>query len=202
MTKKKTFIQIGSNTGNDDFFEICKKYQPSKIILIEPFTPCIEQLRNCYSELKCEIYIENVAIVDDENIETVILYERTGAPEHHTVVPLKGMEGTKNYTVAACTFTRLVEKYNISDIGILHIDTEGNDARIINSIDFDKNKIDNIIYEYWPFSADEFIIQNKLNGVEGMIYIERKLNRAGYELITDERRGVKNILASYKKHLK
>ena len=45
-------------------------------------------------------------------------------------------------------FNDLVEKYNISEIEYLFIDTEGYDYQIIKSIDFNKTKINKVKFEY------------------------------------------------------
>ena len=50
--------------------------------------------------------------------------------------------------VKIVVFNDLVEKYNISEIEYLFIDTEGYDYQIIKSIDFNKTKINKVKFEY------------------------------------------------------
>jgi hypothetical protein len=50
--------------------------------------------------------------------------------------------------VKIVVFNDLIEKYNISEIEYLFIDTEGYDYQIIKSIDFNKTKINKVKFEY------------------------------------------------------
>ena len=85
-------------------------------------------------------------------------------------------------TVPCCTAHALFAKHGISAITFLQIDTEGNDARIINSIDLDQHPIDVIMWEHWGFGPECFCEYNPLNGIEGMRLIQAKLRQHGYRL--------------------
>ena len=196
--KNKPFIQIGANIGSDNFYEICKNYNPSKIILIEPFESLHASLSACYKDIPSEVYYESVCIVDNPNISTVNLYTPTGETSHASIMTIKDWADVclrPVATVPATTISEIFSKYNISEIGLLYIDTEGNDARIIESINFDSVKINAIVYEHWGFTNEHYHESNYLNGLDGMNYIENKLTNIGYEVSFNEDFADKNHLA-------
>lgn len=176
----KPAIQIGSNIGSDSFYDICKNYNPSEIVLIEPYLACHEQLRECYRDLTQPIHYEALAIISDDNITEVAMRSSTGRTEHTSIIPLKGWSDNIVLYSPATTITKIFDKYKFTDIGLLYIDTEGNDARIIDSIDLDKFNIDIIVYESWGFSQESYDDYNILNGIDGMNYIKLKLESKGY----------------------
>ena len=51
------------------------------------------------------------------------------------------------------SFSNLIEKYSISSIDLLQIDVEGAEFEILNSIDFEKIKINKIIFEFKHFDG-------------------------------------------------
>jgi FkbM family methyltransferase len=178
-----TYIQIGCNTGYDTFFELCKQNKPTKIILIEPHEQLHDSIKNCYADASyAEISYEAVAIVDDPTVEIVEMRSPTGLSQHSSVIPLKDWSTEIYAIVPATTVTKLIEKHNIDHIDLLYIDTEGNDARIINSLDLTKIKPNIIIYEAWNFVADHFVHESELNGVNGMNFIRTKLESYGYKV--------------------
>jgi FkbM family methyltransferase len=181
--KNNTFIQIGANLGNDNFTKICYAYKPKQIILIEPHEQCHSSLKECYKNLTAtEIHYECVAIVDDPNIKEVEMLSPTGKTNHSSIVPMKDWTKEPFAKVPATTITEIFGKYSLSKVNLLYIDTEGNDARIINSIDFNKFQIDTIIYEAWNFKKEDFLQENFLNGVDGMNFINNKLTNLGYTI--------------------
>ena len=178
-----TYIQIGANTGYDTFFDLCKQNKPTKIILIEPHEQLHSSIKECYAnESYAEISYEAVAIVDDPAISIVEMRSSTGNSQHSSVIPLKGWSTEAYATVPATTLNKLIEKYNITHIDLLYIDTEGNDARIINSLDLTKIKPTTIVYEAWNFTAEAFEHENELNGLDGMNFIRKKLESHGYKV--------------------
>jgi hypothetical protein len=71
------------------------------------------------------------------------------------------------------TFNNIMEKYNLTDLDYLFIDTEGLDIHIIASIDFQKYNIKNIIFEQMhadgPFNIGKNAKQT-LNYLEKLEY--------------------------------
>ena len=180
IIQTKPYVQIGANIGHDIFYTLCKETTPTSITLVEPFKECHTSLKECYKNITCDVNYECLAIVEDDT-QSANLYSATGLKEHASIIPLQDWSDEIVLTVDACNINELFEKYNLHDIGILFIDTEGSDARIIDSIDFDKINIDIIVYEDWSFNVDWFKTDHKLNGVRGMKYIEDKLKSIGYE---------------------
>jgi len=185
-----TFIQIGANCGDDEFTQLCKKYKPKQIILIEPHIRYNESLKQCYSGLN--YVIENVVITTNPNINKATLYfpdsEQTRA-QHSTLVPLNDWLGHcyPCSQIPASTFSNILNKYNIIDIDLLMVDTEGMDYSIINSIDLEKTNIHNIVYESWKFPRESCYDKNHQNlfGTNGLNFINNKLTTLGYTIIND-----------------
>ena len=83
------------------------------------------------------------------------------------------------------TFSSLIEKYSISSIDLLQIDVEGAECGILNSIDFEKNEIKKIIFEFKHFDGT-FKEGTKLK------LIKEKLIKFNYQLKEIDK---ENILA-------
>lgn len=152
----KTYIQIGSNKGNDDFFrKMCKLNDFSKIILIEANKFLIYNLNFCYNELKKkhEIKILNKGIVHDTSLNKLILYGKHDGLSS-IFVRKSYPHNTGFVKFEAITFNKLCQQEKISEIEELQIDTEGYDYQILNSIDFSNIKIKNINCEVWPYDCD------------------------------------------------
>jgi FkbM family methyltransferase len=184
VVSNKPAVQIGANVGNDEFYKICKQFNPSEIILIEPNIKCQQSLKECYKDILVNVNYEVVAITTDSNVSEVIMRNPcpAGSSAHMSIIPMNDWVSDVKLKVSATTITNIFEKYNLYNIGILYIDTEGNDARIIDSIDFDKYNIDIIIYESWGFAQSCFEKYDKLNGIDGMQYIKKKLEGRGYTI--------------------
>ena len=185
--RNKSFVQIGSSIGFDNFKSLCDQYKPSEIILVEPIESSHVSLRSCYDGYNYTI--EKLAIVDSD-IKSVDLYSPGGSQNsaHWSVIGhldwdkrSQKIDG-KEYSVDAIRIGELFDKHSLVDIGLLYIDTEGNDARIINDIDFTKYSIDIIVWEFWGFTQDYFEEYNILNGLDGMNYIKNKLTDIGYSI--------------------
>ena len=205
----KTFIQIGTNNGDDEFNHIVKKENPDLVILVEPNTTLNEEIIKNYSFISDRIHIENIAINTKSGpCEVVIPKNPLLLPDgnicelgtaHYTLLPMDdwGNDFT-SIKVNGLTFSDLCEKYSISEIDFLQTDTEGFDSEIILSIDFDRIKINKIKYEYWPFDEDQYIRygkESKKYGRNGMELVEAKLMSIGYKLFYES----KDVVAVLKK---
>jgi FkbM family methyltransferase len=158
-----------------------------KIILIEPFESLHDSLRSCYEGFSCPVHYEAVCITQDENIKQVNLFSPNNeSTVHASLYPMKDWNATTPLAagVPATTINNIFDKYNITDVGLLFIDTEGNDAKIINSIDFSRVDVQAIIYEYWGFARETFVEYDPLNGIDGMNYIASLLTNLGYSIGT------------------
>lgn len=153
-------VQIGSNKGFDDFTEIIKDKNIEKLILVEPFEEHNESLLECYKHIS-DLHIENIIVNDDSNLESEVIYYHEEDATHSNKFELASLnmfhslkirsfydkEGIKDRRLPSMTLNQLMNKYNITHIDILFVDTEGFDDKIIKSIDFDQLKIKEIYYE-------------------------------------------------------
>lgn len=170
--KEFFFVQIGSNDGKkgDPLFNLVFKYKLHGI-LVEPVPYLFQRLTDNYKGLQHLIF-ENAAIGDPkQDLKFYRLVETPGLPNWHNQL------GTfKKHTILThkfqipdiekliieekinvMSFEDLMKKHQVSEITILHIDTEGYDFEIIKSIDFTKWKIENILFENMHLSAPEEI---------------------------------------------
>jgi FkbM family methyltransferase len=159
----KTFVQIGSNDGikNDPLHRYIKKNN-WKGILVEPDKANFTKLRDNYSQMN-GLHFENVGI-GPERGEMIFYrlkditnnepgwYDQVGSFDKETFI--KNIEHGKELnkriitdTLPVITFYDLLQKYNYSEIDLLHIDTEGFDYKILRSVDFSKYNIRLVIFE-------------------------------------------------------
>jgi FkbM family methyltransferase len=157
-------VQIGSNRGYDELTELIKNIDIEKLILVEPMSKFNNSLLQCYSHVK-NLSIENIAITDDpfqkktcfflhqdmdENIEQGSLLESHvnkvfNRPEYNIENSYENK--LLKIEVNTITINKLFNKYDLINIDILFIDSEGFDDKIIKNIDFNKFNIKKIYYE-------------------------------------------------------
>jgi FkbM family methyltransferase len=198
---KKVFFQIGTNNGNDQFRQLCFKYNPDLIVLVEANKIHLESINKHYSSLN-NVRVFNNAIYyeNDKDVELYIpakdgVYGKKGENGitylhgNFSLLPLNDWGEKKNMMkiiAKTITFDTICQKLNITDIEYLQIDTEGFDSEIIKMMDLNKYNIKNIRYEKWPFSEDKFTRYNddkkKELGINGMRLVEEKLKKNGYTL--------------------
>ena len=144
-------VQIGANSGNDVVYNFisANQNQIELAVLIEPIPFIIEELKQNYSKFE-NIVVENIAISDEDLSEFTLYYEEDsnyevssfskkhildhGCPEYKI----------KSINVPCLTINQLLEKYKITELDYLYIDTEGLDVHIIASIDYSRYKINKI----------------------------------------------------------
>lgn len=167
-----TIVQIGANRGYDDVTEISNQIFPNRIILVEPFNEHNKSLQECYKHIP-ECYIENIAIVDNPELKTAALhyhdqdsvgrdkFELASLNKNHFIKIRESYyteEGMKERVVPSITINQLLDKYQLIDVDVLFIDTEGFDDVIIKSIDFSKYNIKEIYYENLHVDVDSLRI--------------------------------------------
>lgn len=205
------FLQIGTNDGNDDFLKIVRGTNPNKIILVEPNHFLNDKIKDNYKKVENYV-IENYAITSDNfgTVELVIPKDdpSTGSSvngisygdKHFTLIPMDdwGNDFLK-MKAESISFNDLCKKHEIDHINYLHIDTEGYDAEIIKSIDFENIKIDIIKYESWSFNENCFTRhgeKSNLYGDNAMNFLNTYLKEKGYELSEEiDWEGCRNIIA-------
>jgi hypothetical protein len=153
------YIQIGTNTGNDDFYKfICDLHEPINLYLIEANSEIIDVLHENYknyieSNSKSKIFFINLAIIDNDKENKINLY-LGNSNQHSSVINRTTLVLPRTIEVNAMSFNKFVEIFNIKNIEFLCIDVEGYDYSILNSINFDNIKINKIQCELWPYDED------------------------------------------------
>lgn len=155
----RTAVQIGTNNGNDEFFQICKKENFDKIYLIEPNYFLYPLIQKQYYGMPYEYY--SCAINPKDINGSVELYTFSENGAHNSLSkrkshPIRQQGKDVPYEVVPClTFSQFCEVGRINEIELLYIDTEGLDDEIILSIPFDKINIQKIIWEFWDHDDDD-----------------------------------------------
>jgi len=151
----KTYIQIGSNKGNDSFQRIIQSIDEKiKIFLIEPNSDLLTELSNNYKSLndKHDIKIINYGISTKNEKNYIHLYDDSGLS---SLINRKSCPPNYTKEIDCLSFNDFCNQYNIKNIELLYINTEGLDYEILNSIDLTNIEIENIIFEKWPFDNDD-----------------------------------------------
>lgn len=181
------YVQIGVKDGNDEFNQIARRDKPDRVILVEPNPEHIEAIKKNYSGIN--YFIENVAITATEQGTVKLGYPKIEDSGKFSLIPMDSWKDLIEIEAQSMTFKSLCEKYNVSHIRFLQIDTEGYDSEIIRSIDFRKIKIDIIKYEVWNHGADCFSKYGekaKEYGAEGVKIVEKMLSGMGYNFQRDK----------------
>jgi FkbM family methyltransferase len=172
-------IQIGTNRGNDDITLIVKNYASilNNFIAVEPLNVHHSAIRECYKDIP-QLIIEEACIVPlDKEEEIGFYYHKKDAPnfeisstnpehilKHASFIPGFTKDDIVELKVKCLTLNNLFKKYNLFDINILHMDVEGLDFELIKSINFDKYKIYNIVYERLHINEEESVSFLKSKG--------------------------------------
>jgi len=215
IERNKVLVQIGTYNGGtveDDFDRIVKSSYPSKVILVEPNSLLNDLIWENYAKIidLDNVFLENVAIVSEGNEGFVqLVYPKNNVngasvngihygDHNFSLIPMDNWGNDfEILEVEGITFNTLCKKHGLKDIHFLQIDTEGYDAEIIKSIDFNEINIDIIKYEYWPFDEDCFTRHGdkaSLYGKNGMLVVGELLETLGYT-VTPYENGTRDILA-------
>ena len=156
------FIQIGANDGidSDPIREWIIEYDWSGI-MFEPQKTIYQELLKLYKDNK-KINCINSGIAEKEGIYK--LYNHKLGHGGNSLLTTSKYININDYEEIHCnTFENIIKKYDIENINLLTIDTEGYDSKILNSIDFGNINIKNIWFEKWPdnIKNDKKMINNK-----------------------------------------
>lgn len=168
LKKDVSVVQIGANAANDELCSYLKLYYENiKLgLFIEPIVKYTEEIKTHYNyNHNNKIIIENICIVPNGYIGNhVTMHYYTGDPTLGTTSMIldhviKHIQFFKNgniesFQVPCLTIDKLFDKYNIKDLDILFIDTEGMDGEILLSIDFTQYNINRIEFESVHLSTD------------------------------------------------
>ena len=166
------FIQVGAFDGksHDFLYDFVTQSKLNKFgILVEPIPEYFIKLKSNYREVEGMNY-ENYAIHNDK--ASIIMYKikeeyETQVPdyilgcasifEEHFKSHLIDDRMIEKTSVPAINVNQLIQKYNCYNYNLIQIDTEGYDTKIINSLNFNKYKIDIIKFEHINLTSQEII---------------------------------------------
>lgn len=167
------FLQIGSNDGvaNDPIAEHIK-LKDWKGLLVEPIKYLFKKLQKTH-EGNIKLTLVNAAIapvngtsiiykIDEQYLNELPSWCNQLASFRKEVIESheKQVPGISNKISEECVNTynidTLIEKYQIGNINLIHIDTEGYDYQILKLINFNKTKPDIVLYENKHLSLEEY----------------------------------------------
>jgi FkbM family methyltransferase len=149
------FVQIGSFTGNDMISNVLRSRLKAQVLLVEPVPYHFEMLKKNYLKYSDRVHFENSAVSEVDGEVDFFVVEPTGdfleqlssikfevIDGHHT--------GVKSNKVRCKSINpkTLVEKYSLTAIDFLVIDTEGYDLNILKVFPFESVKPEKILFEY------------------------------------------------------
>jgi len=147
-------IQIGANRGNDHVTKLITEHTGKfdKIILVEPISFVLDELRACYKDVQ-NVIIENCIVSTSPDNSQKIFYHRGSNYEVSTLNKTHLSEHGCPEThiefleVANKTLTELLIKHDIYHLDYLFIDAEGFDIDILMSLDLSLVTVENIHLE-------------------------------------------------------
>jgi len=173
-------VVIGAHNGSGFENEVLNTSK--KILFVEPVTYNFLELQDRYKNQK-NIYFDNSAIsnnndklnffsVKKNSVEKLGKHWATGigsfSKKHILDHKSKRFQISDNdidaNEITPLTFGQLMTKYNIEIIDKLLIDTEGSEKKIIESIDFEKTLIKELIFEYKHLD-DTFVFNDSLKKI-------------------------------------
>lgn len=172
--KNVRLIQIGSNNGisNDPLHKHIVNYKWTGV-LVEPVPYLFEDLKSNYNSIKERFAFENSAIaktsgalkfyrLKKNNLPDVpIWYDQLGSFSKEVVEKHKSRiphfdELLIEDMVNAITFKELLDKHSITQIDLIHIDTEGYDFEILKLIPFSSLNIELVMFEHIHLSDADY----------------------------------------------
>lgn len=148
-------VQIGANDGinADPIFQLLRRHQDHRAILVEPVRSKFESLRRNYKSRNNTLFA-NIGISDyngtaeiysfDEShaglpnwAPLVISLDRKIVESHLNSIEMASLSVPPKIvseTIQLRTMESLIKEYEINEISILQVDTEGHDAKIVNMV--------------------------------------------------------------------
>jgi len=152
MNKKKIYIEAGAHDGifqsrslqfkgNDEYFGL----------LIEPHFETFQQCVNNRADGLCRIY--NAALVSfDFDSPEIQLGIHSQYSAMNSIVKPNSEKYVDTVVVEAKTLQSILDENDISIVDNFYLDVEGYEKNVLNGIDFNKTKFNNIEVEcHYPF---------------------------------------------------
>jgi FkbM family methyltransferase len=183
------FVQIGSHNGNDNdpLARYIEKHRGWRGILVEPIPhqfaalqarrgddPRLRLVRAAITDHDGEV---DMTVVDTDDSTPHWLSQLSSIDSdvivrHSYLVPGGLQDRLRTVRVPAMTFATLVE--GLDRIDVLHIDTEGHDAKILAQVDFARWRPAIVMFESVHLEAGE------------RARCEARLRSFGYDLVSNE----------------
>ena len=129
-------VDIGASTGIVSYLALQKLRQPSQIIMVEPYPPHIEIIKENFKNKKNWVLVEKA--ISDKNSPHQISWE-------------------DNPTVPSMTFKEFVSDFGLGFIDFLKIDIEGDEYHIFTeeNLDYLNNNTGTIVTEFHLSAPDK-----------------------------------------------
>ena len=163
-------VIIGAHSGGW-LTQLFEKYQNQNILLVEPVPYNIALLKKNTAKYK-NINIETSAVSEKDQIKKFYYvkpdavkklgkhwasgigsFDKQHILNHKYKRFMVSDSDIEQIDIQYLSFSNLIEKYSISSIDLLQIDVEGAEFEILSSIDFEKIKINKIIFEFKHFDG-------------------------------------------------
>jgi FkbM family methyltransferase len=167
------FVQVGSNDGRDGdpLYEFASSRPNWRGVLIKPVRFLFEQLRANYNNEQ-RFSFENIAIspergtrpffyISDKASERLpdlpYWIDQLGSFDRNHVVKhcLNAEEFIVEEQIQCAPLSDILERNRVDNIDILHVDTEGHDAVVLDLFDLKRHRPSLIIYEHVHLSEPE-----------------------------------------------
>jgi FkbM family methyltransferase len=183
------FVQIGSHNGNDNdpLARYIEKHRGWRGIMVEPIPhqfaalqarrghdPRVRLVRAAVTDHDGEV--DMTVVETDEStpywLSQLSSIESDVIVRHSYLVPGGLQDRLRTVRVPSITFPTLVD--GLDRIDVLHIDTEGHDAKILAQVDFDRWRPQIVMFESVHLESGE------------RARCEARLRSLGYELASNE----------------
>jgi FkbM family methyltransferase len=171
--KAAYLVQIGSNDGKtgDPFFPLLRMNKHWKALFVEPIPFFFEKLKQNYPDTE-RFRFENAGVNEGRTMEFYWLkpeiyeqfddlpywYEQLGSFDRgHIISQVKKdvLPFITSAPVAGIRLDDLLQRHQVQEIDILHIDAEGYDWKILAQLDLQRYRPDFILFEYHHLSPEE-----------------------------------------------
>lgn len=190
------FIQIGSNDGvsGDPIHSYVVKYNWSGI-LVEPVKYLFQKLIKNYHE-KNNLFFENAAISNKSGYKKFYYlkettdflpwwYNQIGSFSKKHLLKHKAISNIGKYIVAekvkTIQFMELIQKYDVNEVDLLHIDAEGYDYEILKAINFSEIKPKIILFEHKHLKNEKYNESQDLLKKNGYILHKSRVDTFAYQ---------------------
>lgn len=148
-----TFIQVGANdgvNGGDPIREYIRNNYWNGV-LIEPQPQVFERLRRNYEGMN-NLYFENVGISNERGSMKLYVPQKDDTTASFVKGSIHSNESLTEIDVNCVRLDDIIEKYQLNEIDLLQIDTEGFEYNVIQSINFSKHLPNIIQFEHGHMS--------------------------------------------------